>query len=261
MATVGLGSVGGASAEQFKARSKSIFLTVHFRSASQQESRLVLARSKEATLLSLPKRFLSNSGTLDLDIVVTNSDPAMIALFDDLKDRAGEEKYGVGISSGLESFAQNLLTAYFLLWLRVVILIAFATAASTCTTAWTAAFITLLFSIIGSSVPFVEEFSVKLTQAQISRDLNKHEHHSHDHEGIEPTIFHESSALVLKGVMVVVPDLSLFDSSSLIMKGQKIPVSIVARQSVVTLLNFLFCRWTLSRFLPQNRLILLIVKD
>jgi ABC-type transport system involved in multi-copper enzyme maturation permease subunit len=235
-ASVGLGSLGAASAEQFKARSKSIFLTVRFRSADRELRRIVLARSNETTIIPLDPGFLADSG--DLDVAVVNSDPSMIAIFDDLKDRAGEERYGVGISLGSESFAQNLLSAYFLLWLRVLILIAFATATSTFTSAWTAALITLFFAVVGSSVPFMNEFSVKLTQVQIGHSHGGHNHDGHDHSEQEATVFHQGSAIVLKGMVLAVPDLSLFDSASLIMKGQKIPRSILARQSGVSLLNF-----------------------
>jgi hypothetical protein len=239
-ATMGLGSLGGATAPQYKARSKSIFLAVRYQCGNKDIRRLVMARTKEGMVIPLPKALFSEAskGPIDLDVSVINMDSAMIALFNDSKDRSGEELYGVGISKPDQSFAQNLFSAYFLLWLRVSILIAFATAASTCTSAWTAAFITLLFSIVGSSVPFMTEFGAKLGQAQAIHNHDGHDHHNDEEHGeTSPSIVHTSSGQVLKLMVKVVPDLSLYDSIPFIMKGQKIPVHVLVRQSGVFLLN------------------------
>lgn len=237
-ATIGLGGLGGASAPQYKARSRSIFLTLTYSHGDKATRRLVLARSREATVLPLPLEVLSETKG-DFRVTVTNSDSAMVAVFNNVKDRAGEEEFGISLSQGSKSFAVNLFSGYFMLWLRVCVLIAFATAASTCMTAWTAVFFTIVFSVIGSSVPFMTEFSNKLSEPMVIHDHDGHDHsEEEEHSEKEPSVLQKASAQVLKALVFVVPDLSLFDSSTLIMKGQKIPWLIMFRQSGIAMFCF-----------------------
>lgn len=241
-ATMGLGGLGGASAPQYKARSRSIFLTLTYSHGGREARRLVLARSREATVLPLPEELIGAEED-DFKVTVTNSDSAMVAVFNDVKDRAGEEEFGISLSEGSKSFAMNMFVGYFMLWLRVCVLIAFATAASTCLSAWTAVFFTILFAVIGASVPFMTEFSAKLSEPMVVHDHDSHgghDHHDHDHDDHEnePSALQLASAHVLKGLVFIVPDLSLFDATTLIMKGQKIPASVLLRQLGIALFCF-----------------------
>lgn len=143
--------------------------------------------------------------------------------FDIRKNELGSERNGISLVTSEHSFTLNMLTAWFVIWLKLCFGASLAVFCSTFLSGPIAAALALMLYLLTNLLGFLHGFAASIGK------LGAHVHVHHiEHAPLEPTLTQQVLKKLLTSFTYVYPDLTRFDPVDPLAWGRSIPLAFVA---------------------------------